>query len=80
MMQARRNPFIPKACRSCGFRLSRARLKGHCIRCARIRGILPASKYTPVEPPQIPADRLAPRPPLERVYEGKRFEIMWNGS
>lgn len=86
---ARRNPFRPKPCRKCGWRLSRARLKGYCITCARIAGILPrypaafrrlAEAQPEAEAIRIPGAWQEPRPSYQRVADGITYDVVWSGD
>jgi hypothetical protein len=78
----RRNARRQAMCRECSRKL--ARVRGCCLLCARITGLLPPTAHAVHELTrraiQVPAEHLAPRPPLARVYEGVEFEICWDGA
>lgn len=80
-------------CQVCKTRHARGGLQGYCRRCAADAGLyrpLTPSRWDPCPDGMpvrllrdaifIPADRLQPRPPIERVYEGQSFLVIWNGA
>jgi hypothetical protein len=63
-------------CRVCRVRLAQHGCEGRCVGCKKSnRGGIGGIR-TPI---LVPAERLAPRPPVPVVYEGVEFLVMWNG-
>jgi hypothetical protein len=72
-------------CRVCRRKLSRAKLDGCCLLCARVVGVLPATTFyaqqaIAFQAIQVKPEWKQPRPAIPVVVDGVEMEIVWNGQ